>query len=171
VRVNAQAGVAAFTPSLTVLPDGSVGVSYYDFRSAGTATTRPTDYWLAVSRNGVAWRETRLAGNFDLLNAPDARGLFVGDYQGLVGSGSVFSVLYVRTNNADASNRTDAFADRVDGATLAAGAGQAFEADAATLVPPLSASAQLRVEQHLEAQRAARRDLWHSLQESSARRP
>ncbi len=171
VRVNAEAGVAAFTPSLAVLPDGSVGVSYYDFRSIGTATTRPTDYWLAVSRNGVAWRETRLAGNFDLLNAPNARGLFVGDYQGLAGSGSVFNLLYVRTNNADTTNRTDAYADRVDGATLTSGMAQPFAADAATHVPPLSASAQRRVEQHLAAQRVARHELWQALQESAADQP
>jgi hypothetical protein len=171
-RVNADAGVPAFTPSLAVLPDGSVGVSYYDFRSAGTATSRPTDYWLSISRGSGSWRETRLAGNFDLLNAPDSRGLFVGDYQGLVGSGSVFNLLYVRTNNADATNRTDAYADRIDGATSSsAAAGPPFVAEAATHAPPFSAAARLRVEQHLAAQSAARREWWRSLRSSAADPP
>jgi hypothetical protein len=172
VRVNADAGVPAFTPSLAVLPDGSIGVSYYDFRSAATASTRPTDYWLAVSRDGVNWRETRLAGNFDLLNAPDARGRFVGDYQGLVGGGNEFKLLYVRTNNADTSNRTDVYADRIDAATASrAGTESPFVAETATHAPPFSDAARLRVEQHLAAQSAARREQWRALRSPAADPP
>jgi len=122
VRVSADAAVPAFTPTLAVLPSGLVGVMYYDFRQAGTPSYRPTDLWLAVSRDGAAWRETKLAGNFDLLDAPNANGLFVGDYQGLSGDGSTFVALYARTNSGDTSNRTDVFADRVNGDSIAASA-------------------------------------------------
>ena len=62
VRVSANAAVPAFTPTLAVLPGGLVGVTYYDFRQAGTATFQPADFWLAVSRDGTAWRETRRNG-------------------------------------------------------------------------------------------------------------
>ena len=119
VRVSANAAVPAFTPTLAVLPGGLVGVTYYDFRQAGTPTFQPTDFWLAVSRDGTAWRETRLAGNFDLLDAPNANGLFVGDYQGLTGDGSNFVASYARTNTGDTANRTDVFADRVNGDAIA----------------------------------------------------
>jgi hypothetical protein len=120
-RVSANAAVPAFTPTLAVLTSGLVGVTYYDFRQAGTATFQPTDFWLAVSRDGTTWRETRLAGNFDLLDAPNANGLFVGDYQGLSGAGSTFVASYVRTNTGDTANRTDVFADRVNGDAIATG--------------------------------------------------
>jgi len=119
VRVNANAAVPAFTPTLAVLPSGLIGVTYYDLRQAATTTFQPTDLWLAVSRDGTAWTETRLAGNFDLLDAPNAGGLFLGDYHGLIADGSTFVPLYARTNTGDASNRTDLFADRVNGTALA----------------------------------------------------
>lgn len=119
VRVNASETVPAFTPTLSVLASGLVGVMYYDFRQAGTVSFRPTDVWLAVSRDGTSWRETRLAGNFDLLDAPNAGGLFLGDYHGLVGNGGTFVALYARVNTGDPSNRTDVFADRANGDAIA----------------------------------------------------
>jgi hypothetical protein len=147
VRVSSDLAVPAFTPTLAVLSGGLVGVTYYDFRQAGTATFRPTDLWLAVSRDGTSWRETRLAGNFDLLDAPNAGGLFVGDYQGLTGSGATFVALYARVNTADATNRTDVFADRANGDAIATSGLPAVARKSG--VPAWSTSAQDKVAAHL----------------------
>ena len=165
VRVSADATVPAFTPTLAVLSSGLVGVTYYDFRQAGTLTFRPTDLWLAVSRDGTAWRETRLAGNFDFLDAPNANGLFVGDYQGLSGSGSTFVALYTRTNTGDLANRTDVFADRADGAIIAiSGTGPASAAQK-TATPAWTREAGKRIAEHLSAVRKAQQAQWQAWRE------
>jgi len=165
VRVSADATVPAFTPTLAVLPGGLVGVMYYDFRQAGTATFQPTDLWLAVSGDGAAWRETRLAGNFDLLDAPNANGLFLGDYQGLTGDGSTFVALYTRTNTGDTTNRTDVYADRVNGVAIASGTGLDGAARK-TAAPAWTRGAAERVGQHLSAVRAAKRAQWRAWREA-----
>ena len=166
VAVNARPDVPAFTPSLAVLPGGAIGVTYYDFRQAGTATYQPTDYWLATSANGVDWTEARLAGNFDLFDAPDAGGLFVGDYQGLdAADASTFLALYSRTNNGDASNRTDVYADRVPVTSTASASTPHRAASAKTA--PWPAEAQARVSRHLASVQEARRARWHAWLEAS----
>jgi hypothetical protein len=166
VRVSADAAVPAFTPTLAVLPSGLIGVLYYDFRQAGTPSYRPTDLWLAVSRDGAAWREVRLAGNFDLLDAPNANGLFVGDYQGLGGDGSTFVALYARTNSGDTSNRTDVSADRVNGAAIAASVASADVAARKTALPAWTSGAEVRVSQHLSRVREMRREQWRTWREA-----
>ncbi len=108
VRVNADPAVPAFTPAVRVLADGTVGVTYYDFRdNTPDRATLPTGYFLARSTDGTTWSDARLAGPFDLSTAPNAGGLFLGDYQGLAGGGT-FQSLHVRTTG-DLANRTDAF--------------------------------------------------------------
>jgi len=108
----------------------------------------------------VSWRETRLAGNFDILNAPFAGGLFVGDYQGLAGYGSTFIALYARVNNGDTANRTDAFADRVEsGSGVPAAAGDLGAARKTTVID-WSESAQQRVGRHLAEIQESRRRQW-----------
>jgi len=116
VRVNADPNVIAFMPQVHVLANGTIGVAYYDFRSnTPDVETLPTDYWLARSTDGVAWTETRVAGPFDLLLAPDAGGLFFGDYMGLEGAGTTFLSLHVRTTG-NIANRTDVYFSRVPAA-------------------------------------------------------
>ncbi|MCM2327543.1 MAG: glycoside hydrolase [Lysobacter sp.] len=112
VRVNPDPAVAAFTPAVHVLADGTIGVTYFDLRdNTPDARTLPAGYWLARSADGVTWTETRLAGPFDLASAPNANGLFLGDYMGLAGSGTDFLSLFVRTTG-DPANRTDVFLAR-----------------------------------------------------------
>jgi hypothetical protein len=109
VRVNADPSVAAFTPQVHVRADGMIAVTYFDLRpDTSDPATFLVDYWLTRSFDGINWSEMQLAGPFDLLTAPRAGGLFLGDYMGLASSGDVFIPLYVRTTGSSA-NRSDVF--------------------------------------------------------------
>ena len=59
----------AFTPTVKVAANGTVGVTYYDLRSNTAAPGLPTDYWLvrcaASCTNSTSWAETHVAGPFD----------------------------------------------------------------------------------------------------------
>jgi Neuraminidase (sialidase) len=116
IRVNTPTGRPAFTPSISVNSAGTVSISYYDFRNLATQTTTlPTDYWFTTSTNGgVSFgNEAHLAGPFDMLTAPIARGYFVGDYEGIGTSETSFQPFFVQTNSGDTSNRTDVFTTTV----------------------------------------------------------
>ena len=65
-------------------------------------------------------RRRHVSGPFDLAIAPNAHGLFVGDYQALTSIGSVFVPFFAQTNTGNASNRTDVFVARVSSTTTAA---------------------------------------------------
>jgi hypothetical protein len=108
LRINGDPGVQAFTPAVTVRSDGMIGVSYYDLRSnTADPVTLPADYWLARSRDAITWSESRAGGPFDLAIAPNAEGLFLGDYQALASAGALFIPLFVQTG--DSANRSDVF--------------------------------------------------------------
>ena len=110
VRVNAQINAAAFMPTVHVRDDGVIGVTYFDLRNnSGDAATLPTDYWLATSTDAVSFIESHVSGPFDLDRAPNADGLFLGDYQGLASVGAEFRPFFVQTNPAGAANPTDVF--------------------------------------------------------------
>jgi hypothetical protein len=68
----------------------------------------------------MTWRESHVAGPFDLSIAPDANGLFLGDYHALVSSGATFVPFYVRTNSGNPGNRTDVLAGLVNSSGTAA---------------------------------------------------
>lgn len=108
IRVNAVVGAAAFTPSVSVSRDGVVAVSYYDLRYDTATSPLSTQVWLARSGDGgVTWSEQSVGGVFDLSYAPNANGMFVGDYQGLVDADGVFVALYGKANDGDLENRSD----------------------------------------------------------------
>jgi hypothetical protein len=111
VQVNRDPLVQAFLPSVHVRRDGTVGVSYYDLRSnTADPATLLTDIWLTRSRDGLTWRESRISNPFDMAKAPNAGGLFVGDYQGLVSIGPIFIPFFVKTTEgADTTNRNDVY--------------------------------------------------------------
>jgi Neuraminidase (sialidase) len=112
VKVNqTPRRVAAFTPSVNVLPNGTVGVTYYDIRNdPGRKSSLLTDYFIAVSKDGgCTWSEARITpSSFDDTFAPNSRGYFLGDYQGLKNDGTHFKSFFVRTNS-NLRNRTDVF--------------------------------------------------------------
>jgi hypothetical protein len=60
----------------------------------------PTDYWVSYSYDGGLTfpNEQHIAGPFDQLTAPYARGFFLGDYEGLQPSGNGFLAVFVKTN-------------------------------------------------------------------------
>jgi BNR repeat-like domain len=102
--------VAAFTPSVEVAADGTVGVFYYDFRNNTPAPGALTDAFLAHSHDGGAtWQENRLTPtSFDIEQAPVARGFFLGDYVGLTSVGATFMPFFTQAVTMPA-NPTDVF--------------------------------------------------------------
>ncbi|MFL6128679.1 MAG: sialidase family protein [Mycobacteriales bacterium] len=105
VRVNKVPTTQAFTPSIEVLPNGTVGLTHYDFRfnTPDGAATLPTDYWFLHSHDGGAtWSESRVTpSSFDMRKAPFARGFFVGDYEGLTTQSGQFLALFSQSHGTD----------------------------------------------------------------------
>jgi hypothetical protein len=80
----------AFEPAIAVDSHGRVGLLWYDLRREvpGDAALT-TDVWFACSFDrGATWRQSHLAGPFDLRTAPTH---WIGEYQGLVGSRTGFA--------------------------------------------------------------------------------
>ena len=73
---------------------------------------RDTLTLLATTRDGAAFAETVVWNPFDMTHAPNARGLFLGDYFGLVSVGNEFVPL-LALPSTDTSNRTDTYLLRV----------------------------------------------------------
>jgi len=104
IRVNQTPRVAdpwsrqAHTPSVHVA-DGTVGVSYYDFRknTPGNGTGTTTGWCTAMAR-ATAWVaggvRSASARRFDIQQAPFANGYFLGDYVGLDNVGRLHAVLH-----------------------------------------------------------------------------
>ena len=119
-RISTEGGVnQAFLPTPRVAGDGTVAVHHYDFRDDDPETTPPltTDTWILRSEDGGdTWTEERVGStSFDMTNAPDALGYFVGDYAGLDfapgGARPGFKPFQVRANDPlDLANRSDVFA-------------------------------------------------------------
>lgn len=109
----------AFTPSVHVTENGAIGVTHYDFRFNGLEPGALTDYWLITCHPQASdcadpsrWREeVRLTDHsFDLEQAPQAGGLFLGDYVGLSSAGDDFLALFTMPHDADSAS---AFVRRV----------------------------------------------------------
>lgn len=110
IEINTVHSTPAFTPSVAVLPDGTIGVSYFDFRNNTSDKSRLlTDYWFVSSVDGTHWSEQHISGPFDMDLAPTAEGLFIGDYQALTVIGNTFVPFYVQTNNQGTANRNDVY--------------------------------------------------------------
>ena len=107
----------AFTATVKVAADGTVGVTYYDFRHNTSAPGLTTEYWFvhchAACTDPANWAETQVAGPFDEEQAPYARGYFLGDYEGLVTIGNVFGSFYDQAVSRAANNPTDVFYSRL----------------------------------------------------------
>lgn len=167
VRINGAPGARAFVPVVHIRADGVIGVGYYDLRNdLPDAGTLPADLWLTQSGDGATWQEIHVDGPFDLMAAPNARGLFLGDYMGLASAGTTFVPFYARTNGEPAGNATDVFAARaapiassaVSRVPRAAGPAAPAATVRATAAPPLAPTGALarRLEASVEATRQRR---------------
>jgi hypothetical protein len=116
-----------FSPSLAVSADGTLGVSYFDFRFNDQGVALATDRWLLRCRPAVsppcappARIETRLtAASFDMrrahrLTEVGPPGFFLGDYQGLTDAGTDFLAVFAQPHQRDPAS---VFARRVTART------------------------------------------------------
>jgi hypothetical protein len=103
----------AFLPSIAVTVDGTVGVTYYDFRNNTPASGLLTDYWFIHAdpatdlTNPANWgQELRLTNtSFDMETAPlGPHGLFVGDYEGLAAAGTEFVPTWAMPHGTDVAS-------------------------------------------------------------------
>ena len=104
-RVNSP-GQPAFTGSVGVSSNGTVGVTYYQL-GATSPGAMPTNYLIKqFSRTAVTSPSansidsfvtpTLVAGPFNMLDAPFALGYFTGDYEGLPTVGGSFAPVFVQ---------------------------------------------------------------------------
>jgi hypothetical protein len=91
----------AWNPTVAVAADGTVAVTYYDFRNNTGAPGALTDYWLtfapAPATNPRNWSEVRLTNtSFNLEQAPTRfnGAFFLGDYEGLAAAGNDFVAVW-----------------------------------------------------------------------------
>jgi hypothetical protein len=99
----------AFVPAVSVAPNGTVAVTYYDFRNNSSDRGVPTDYWGVLykpnapgnTRGGLTdpsnWHEVQITDqSFDIEQAPlsEGRGYFLGDYAGLAAVGNKFLAVF-----------------------------------------------------------------------------
>ena len=125
-RVSAAESGQAFTPVAEVDSSGLLGVTYYDF-TFDSPVDEPlrTDAWIVHSPDGGRSFETRQRLTpvpFDLRQAPEAGGFFVGDYTGLDAPDDGLQALYSITGDA-AGDPTDVLAQRATASGGAAVAG------------------------------------------------
>jgi hypothetical protein len=96
-RTVARVPAQAFQAAVAVAGDGTVGVTWYDFRrdKPGDAALT-TDVWFAYSQHeGRKWRRRHLAGPFDLRSASRI-GRPVGVYHGLAGLPHGFVATFIQ---------------------------------------------------------------------------
>jgi hypothetical protein len=103
----------AFTPSVHVAADGTVAVTYYDFRNNDGLAPLWTDYFIVHCHPGPVtcassahWEdEIKLTNvSFDMRLAPFARGFFTGDYEGLSSSNLDFTPFFSQPHGSDPSS-------------------------------------------------------------------
>jgi hypothetical protein len=112
-RVSTPSGSAAINPAVAVTSDGTVGVTYYDFRgpSGGPAGAGlPTTVWMSTSPAGgkAFGKDLSLTdAPFDFRLAPTRfGGNALGEYYGLVG-GKDFHALFPTSATGGASGMSD----------------------------------------------------------------
>ncbi len=119
-RTVARSPAQAFLPSLAVASDGTIGVTYDDFRNDRRGDNQlTTDVWFTHSHDGGhTWQETHAGGPFDVLGAAatsstDFAGRFVGDYQGIAAMGHGFGAVFAQATPQAAIPPSDMFFTRV----------------------------------------------------------
>jgi hypothetical protein len=125
----------AWNPTVAVAADGTVAVSYYDFRNNTPAPGCPTDYWLAYwhpsakapATNPANWREVRLTDtSFNLEQAPVpgknsilGGRFWLGEYEGLAAAGNDFVAVWAMPDGSS-TNQGSIFFRRINSGDTAA---------------------------------------------------
>jgi hypothetical protein len=105
----------AFTASVDVADDGTLAVTYYDFRNNTGGANLKTDYWVvhchpttptACEKRSNWGNEKRLTNrSFNMRKAPlTTTGFFTGDYEGLASAGNDFTPFFSQTHGSDPSS-------------------------------------------------------------------
>ena len=113
-RTVARLSAQALQPAVAVAGDGTVGVTWYDFRHdrPGDAALT-TDYWFAYSRGGGRrWRRRHLGGPFDLRSS-SRTGRPLGVYEGLAGLPRGFVTTFIQASPRARFGSEDVFFARV----------------------------------------------------------
>jgi hypothetical protein len=107
----------AFIPSVEVGANHKVVVTYYDFRNDTNDGRELTDRWAIFcdpaagvncrAKSGWGGEQRLTSSSFDMLDAPVARGHFLGDYMGLVNAGGTVKTVF---GKAVSDNVNDMFA-------------------------------------------------------------
>lgn len=147
--INGEPCAQAFTPALRFLADGTLGVGYYDLRdNTPEPGTLPVAYWLGSSTDLATWSEQRVAGPVDMTHAPDALGLFLGDYAVVLPAGTGFRPVFALPTGSR-TNRTDMYSAVVAPGAATAARAYRSASTASVTVPALSPEARLRVRRAL----------------------
>jgi hypothetical protein len=113
-RTVANPGAETLLPAVAVADDGTVGVSWYDFRhdKPGDASLT-TDYWFAYSRDGgKTWHQHHVAGPFNMRTSRRTdRPL--GVYQGLTGLKHGFAASFIEAKPQAVNGSEDVFFARI----------------------------------------------------------
>ncbi|HYW24904.1 MAG TPA: sialidase family protein [Terriglobales bacterium] len=122
IRIDQSPGsTPAFVPQIDVAADGTVGLIYYDLENATAAKPGLTDAFIAHCHSATSdcssaasWTsggETRLStsGSFDYTTAPNANGLFLGDYDGLTSSAGTFRAFFCMSRPIATAGASDLF--------------------------------------------------------------
>ena len=93
----------AFTPSVDVSDNGTIAVTYYDFRNYTAGSMLPTTYSAITSTDGgSSWSSELTLSTSDMEYAPSAGGLMIGDYEALAHAGNTFLTAFeVGNSQAD----------------------------------------------------------------------
>ena len=105
----------AFTGSVDVSANGTVSVTYYDFRSNTGTPPLDTEYFIVhchpatptTCANPASWIASEQAlttAPFDMTDAPNAGGFFTGDYEGLANAGNDFTPFFSMPHDDDPSS-------------------------------------------------------------------
>src|SRR5215831_41126 len=124
IRIDQSPGnTPAFVPQIHVASDGTIGLLYYDLENSTAAQPGLTDAFIAHCHSATSdcsspasWAaggETRLStsGSFDYTTAPNANGLFLGDYDGLTSAGTTFKALFAMSKPVATAGASDAFSN------------------------------------------------------------
>jgi hypothetical protein len=112
----------AWNPTVAVAADGTVAVSYYDFRNNTAAPGALTDYWLAFEHpsaiapatNPANWSEVRLTDtSFNLEQAATRFNgdFWLGDYEGLAAAGNDFAAVWAMPDGSSTGKESIFFRD------------------------------------------------------------